>query len=479
MSDRPIKRPPAQRNQQRRNTPPPRRSPYREGYNGGSNGERDVRRPPSRSAPARGNTPYRNGSGRGNSNGRRPPQRRRRRARRSRSGPVMLFCIFAAFACVVIAVVGLVGSMAGPDTPTANAATGTNPPLIPPVTPSPEPTPDPMEGLAFSPFNGFPIPEELALVRPVAVIINNHSRALPQSGLSDADIIYEVLSEGPITRLVTIHHLMETEKVGPVRSVRDYFVDFTVNHGAIVAHHGGSDGGYGRLRSLEINALDGVRLEGSVFWRDPTRANTPGMLEHSSYTNTERIDVAIDRLYFPRQRPVTSRVGYNFNQEDVSFETIARASGGVFGSAVEITVPFSREYPRRFVFDEETQTYAVYGMREPRPHMDEETGEQVRVTNVLVQYVSMWVIPGDNEGRREVITTGSGSGHLITEGGIVNVRWTRESHSTPTRWYFINGTPMTLTPGNTWVNVLSVSDEITIVGIEEEEEFESAIGQIE
>jgi len=345
---------------------------------------------------------------------------------------------------------------------------------VPTPTLTPEPTPDPMEGMVHSPLTGLPIPEETAPLRPVAVVINNHSRALPQSGISEAEIIYEVLAEGNITRLVAIFHQLQSPRIGPVRSTRDYFVDFAIAYDSVFVHHGGSPSGYARLRNLNVDRLDGMALEGTVFWRDPERRKVPALIEHSSYTGMEQLETAMETRNIRRERLEDDNMGFAFNLDEVPFETIALASGGDFSPCLELTVPFSQGYPRRFVYDPETMTYAVYNVH--GPHIDEDIEDeeeaQLHVTNILVQHTRMW-LTGDAEGRREVVTIGSGTGYLAAEGGIVNVRWERDSHQTPTRWYFMNGEPITLIPGQTWINVLQDTIPIQVVtGLEPEEEAE-------
>jgi len=339
----------------------------------------------------------------------------------------------------------------------------------PSPTPTPEPTPDPMLGMVLSPLTGMPILEEREFVRPVAVVINNHSRALPQSGIAAANIIYEVLAEGNITRLVAIFHEYMPERVGPVRSTRDYFVDFALNSDAIFVHHGGSPSGYARLRNLGIDNFDGMALEGTMFWRDPTRRAQSGMFEHSSYTGGAELMAAMERRNTRATRLEDDNIGFNFNEMGLSFEALAMATGGEYRVANEFVVPFSVGYPRTFRYDETTETFFVYNVH--GPHIDEDADVQIEVANVLVQLVNLRTVPGDGEGRREVTTTGSGNGYLATLGGIVNVRWERDSLSTPTRWYFMNGSPLQLSPGKIWICVLQNTAEVLIIeeNVEEDE----------
>jgi len=314
-----------------------------------------------------------------------------------------------------------------------------------------------MEGLVLSPLTGLPIPQGDEELRPVAVVVNNHSAALPQSGISQAELIYEVLAEGHITRLVAIFQQLNAPKIGPVRSVRDYFVDFALENDAVMVHHGGSPSGYARLRSTGMDRLDGMALEGTTFWRDPERFRIPRLIEHSSFTGAEEIEIAFYRQGFRRERLPGLDFGFNFNYEDIPFDMLARATGGQYRAIGELTVPFSSSYPRRFVYMPQYNKFAVYNVH--GPHLDEET--PVMVANVLVQHVRSRVV--DGEGRREITTTGTGNGYLATAGGIVNVRWQRDNLNNPTRWYFLNGRPLELTPGQTWLNILQDGATITTV----------------
>jgi len=310
----------------------------------------------------------------------------------------------------------------------------------------------------FSRLTGLPIYEEYMNRRPFAAVINNSGAALPQSGVGSADIIYEVLAEGDVTRLVGIFQSYIPDKIGPMRSARDYFIDFALNHDALFIHHGSSPGGYSRINTLRITNLDGMALEGTVFWRDRTypdwAVNTGTRpLEHSSYTGNERL--------FNHLENRSIRDYWNYDSYDFGFDfTWPFTRPGEIdpegGQAYTIFVPFSALYFRRFIFDHETGLY----MAENRQgsHMDAETGEPVGVTTVLIQFTNMRVI--DGVGRRTVDTVGSGPGYMVVSGRYVPVSWVKESHASPTRWYDQHGAPLELEPGRVWICVFQSNGNV-------------------
>lgn len=294
-----------------------------------------------------------------------------------------------------------------------------------------------------SQLTGLPINEEYLNRRPIATVINNIHAALPQSGIAQADIIYEVLAEGRITRFVTIHQSQMPEMLGPVRSTRNYFVDIALGHDAIFVHHGGSQTGYSQIRNTGATNLDGMQLEGTVFWRDRTypawHFNTGTRpMEHSSFTSWERI-----------QNHVTARNIRDTTEFNFGLTFGVQPAGMEVSPANTIRVPFSDQYVRTFVFDPALGLYMVYNQH--GPHQDGIDAQQLGVANVLVQLTSIRVV--DNEGRRAVQTTGTGSGYFATGGNVVPVTWARENLSTALRWYYQDGTPLILTPGRTWVNI--------------------------
>jgi len=325
-------------------------------------------------------------------------------------------------------------------------------------TPSPRPTED-ITGKAIDSLTGLYIPEELADKRPAAVVINNMHRALPQSGIGEASIVYEMLAEGNITRLIGIFRDYGAEKIGPVRSARHYFIDFAMDYDAVFVHHGGSPQGYESIRSQKVNNLDGMRL-GNTFWRDPARASVPSMLEHSSYTNAERIREAIDALGYREDLTGDETVGFRFFALDTGLPGAENAEA--------ITVPFSNDYMAIFEYDPETKLYDKFNER--GPHIDENTDEQLTYKNVLIQITTINVIAGDSEGRRDIKTVGSGEGFLATNGGYVPVTWSKDGRTSPARWYFEDGSEMLLNKGKTWINVVSAQTGFVIGEKEEKDE---------
>ena len=121
----------------------------------------------------------------------------------------------------------------------------------------------------------------------MAVMLNNLKKALPQLGVSQADVIYEAPAEGGITRMLAVFQSLDgVGDIGSVRSARDYYVSLALGHDALFLHAGGSPSAYLAIKNWGAAAFDCVNgpYEGSLFWRDQERRRNMG-LEHSVLTS--------------------------------------------------------------------------------------------------------------------------------------------------------------------------------------------------
>jgi len=311
--------------------------------------------------------------------------------------------------------------------------------------PAPEETPEEepdLPRLALNNLTGLPISEELVARRPVAVVINNIHKALPQSGISQADLYYEVLAEGDITRIVAVFKDFDSKKIGPVRSTREYFGYFVMDNDAIFVHHGGSDGGYIFIKTNKLDAIDGMRA-GATFWRDQERLAIRGMYEHSSYTNAERIFKEIEKREFRTELDEKNAWRlFDF------YEELSYPEGGI--PLTQVTIPFVKTQSPVFVYDETHGTFSRF--QAGGPHIDEETGAQIEVSNIIVQFASMKVI--DSAGRRQVNLVAEGEGYIITGGHYAPITWEKKSLESPTEYFDENGDKLTVNKGKTWICVL-------------------------
>lgn len=300
-------------------------------------------------------------------------------------------------------------------------------------------------------LTGLPIGEEYLYRRPFAMMINNSRASWPHSGIASADIIYEALVEGADTRLLAVFQSETPAKIGPIRSVRDYYVDMAFNHDVIIVFHGSSPSGMARVLNLGITHFDGMALEGTTFWRDQSQpewfSGWRG-LEHSSFTGAERLFQRVESWDIRATFTNTHDFRLLFGEFPENIEPL--------GNANHFTVPFSTAYPRIFVFDQESGYYLVENF--DGPMLDATTREQVAVVNVLIQLTTVSV--ADNIGRQAITTVGSGNGYFATSGEVFSVRWEKSSHTDPMRWYFENGEPIVLVPGSTWINVIQSSANI-------------------
>ncbi|MDR1533283.1 MAG: DUF3048 domain-containing protein [Clostridiales bacterium] len=318
----------------------------------------------------------------------------------------------------------------------------------PEPTRAPSPTPVPCEIIDF--LSGREITKEANARRPVAIVINNLYRALPQSGIGQADIVYEVLAEADITRLVGVYHDFDADKIGPVRSARHYFLDFALDWDAVFVHHGGSPQAYTALRDLGVDSLDGMIEEGITFWRDAERAAKPSMYEHSSYTGVEKLLEALESKRFRLETEL---------EPPFRFFPVPTAYSAA-GAADRLTVPFSLAYTTIFEYDGEARVYKRFNNQ--GEHIDEATGEQLAFANVIVQFVDEYIISGDTEGRREFNLVSAGTGYLFTGGRYMDIIWEKKSHQEPTRWFDGEWNKLAINRGKTAICVLNYRKEVII-----------------
>ena len=316
-----------------------------------------------------------------------------------------------------------------------------------------EPVPaEPEEDMVPNPLSGLPLDPEKVNNRPVAVMLNDLKAALPQLGVSKADIIYEVPAEGGITRMLALFQDLEgVGDLGSIRSTRTYYLELALGHDASLVHAGGSPEAYDKIPKWGVDHLDGVRggRDAEVFWRDAERRKRAG-LEHSMLTSGENILAYLGSSDL--------RLTHEGQWENALFLEDGTPQGG--DPATQATVRFSNYKTGKFNYDPDRKLYLISQFGEP--YMDGETGEQVGVTNVLILKTDVSLVSGDTAGRLSVDIQGDGDGVYLCGGKQVNIRWSKDARNEPFRYVIPGGGRLYLGAGHTYVCIVSSNSEITI-----------------
>lgn len=311
------------------------------------------------------------------------------------------------------------------------------------------PVEDPWNG-PVNPLTGEQAEEELSARRPYAVMFNNLRKALPQIGVSRADVIYEIVAEGGITRMMAVFQDLEgVGDMGSIRSARDYYASIASGHDAIYVHAGGSPQAYQAFSDLKMSNIDFVNGPYyNMCWRDPERRKTAG-LEHSLLTSSEKILEYLPQK-FAREHDGDYKVGWTFSEDP--------PAGGE--EASRLTVPFSKYKTGSFTYDPETGLYRIDQHIDGKdlPYTDGEA--QVSVRSVLVLYTDVNRIKGDSAGRMEVRTTGTGDGLLLRDGQLYKITWQRDSEMVCYSFLDPSGQPIPLAVGPSYVNIVSTDAQV-------------------
>lgn len=282
--------------------------------------------------------------------------------------------------------------------------------------------------------------------RPIAVMIDNDNKdARPQSGLDDAYIVYEMPVEGGATRFMALFRGVKTEKIGPVRSSRHYFLDFAKENNAIYTHYGWSPKASSDIPKLGVNNINGITgSDANVFWRERKFKGD----WHSAYTSIQKIKERSKKKGYKVETDTQNGIKYSNEQVYLLGEN----------AASEITLPYSKSYQTGYKFNSETKLYEKYINNEQHKMQNDNV---LSFKNVIVEYITDKSL-GDGSARREIVTTGSGKGYYFTNGACIEITWSKESRTSPTIYKKMDGSELEINAGNTAINIISPSKGVKV-----------------
>jgi len=274
---------------------------------------------------------------------------------------------------------------------------------------------------------------------PTALMIENLVTVRPQSGLDKANIIYEALVEGGITRFMAVYALTEPiESIGPIRSARPYYLDWVKEFNALYGHVGGSPKAMSLISTYNIFNLDQF-YDARYYWRDSQRA-----APHNVYTASKFLVFAL------RDKEATEANYESYEFKDQSpLEDRPEEEKTITIDYYSYSYKVEWKYNRQDNVYERFQGGEVFESRE---------AGQIKAKNVVVQYVKTSL---EDESRLKMETIGEGEAMIFRDGLAIEAKWIKEGRNQRTKFYDLAGEEIKFNAGQTWIQIVPTDREIT------------------
>lgn len=291
-----------------------------------------------------------------------------------------------------------------------------------PVKPKPAP-------VYYSLLTGEKLANQAAETTPVtAVMIENSPDARPQSGLEQAGVVYEAIAEGGITRFMALYQNESPSLIGPVRSVRQYDLDWMCPYDASLAHVGGSAAALQEVRNGQWHDLDQFFNAGS-YWRAADR-----YAPHNVYTTMARLNS------LEKSKGTTASTFTGFDRTDAKPATTL--------DATHITINFSSTlYNTAYIYNAKTNDYTRY--QAGAIHSDREKGP-ITPNVVVALHVDEKTVMQDGW-RQAIQTSGSGQATIFQNGTAAEVTWHKPDQKSQLYFTDATGKRVALVRGQTWI----------------------------
>lgn len=308
--------------------------------------------------------------------------------------------------------------------------------------------------------------------RPLGVMIENHEESRPQSGLSRADVVYEAVAEGGITRFLVVFYCQDAEIVGAVRSARTYFLDFISEYGdyPLYAHVGGANtpgpaDALGQIRQYgwqNYNDLNQFSIGFPVFYRDYDRLGRTVATEHTMYSSTTRLwDYAKEE----RGLSNVDEDGNSWDEEFVYYEYKEDATEGARPAAQSISYNSwdgYGDYTVDWQYNKSTNSYVR--SNGGQPHLDLNTEQPISAKNVVVLFMRETSANDGYPGNLHLLygTKGTGDAIVFQDGKEIEATWSKKNRTARTIITASRGQEIEYNPGLTWFSVLPLNTDVDV-----------------
>lgn len=279
--------------------------------------------------------------------------------------------------------------------------------------------------------------------RPVFLVVENHPQARPQWGLTSSDIVFEMVAEGGITRMLLMYADASRipEKVGPIRSARHYFVDLAEGFDGIFVHFGYSPMAKTQIENHKVDNVNG--LVDNYFFRDTTRDVA---VEHTSYTTGEAIKNAIANKEYRTEIDKEYKAPFKFNSKVKSLSAPCK----------KIDIVYSDDYDYTFHWSDVTNSFKC--MHNGKAFSDSE-GNQQMFENIIICYTDITSM-NDSKGRVD-FDFSEGKGIYATNGSYTEITWKKGESDDMLKFYNKVGDELSLNVGRTYIALMDKSAEHT------------------
>lgn len=308
--------------------------------------------------------------------------------------------------------------------------------------------------------------------RPLGIMIENHEESRPQSGLAQADIMYEAIAEGGITRFLSIFYCQDAQMVGPVRSARTYFVDFMSEYGdyPLYAHVGGANtpGPADALSQLSdygwtaYNDLNQFSIGFPTFWRDYDRMGHTVATEHTMFSTTSKL------WQFAKKSRKLTNVDEDGNFWDEKFipytfkedENVSNRS-----NSQSVHLQFWDNNPKYFVdwnYDKTLNSYKRFNGG--ASHLDKNSGKILTAKNIIILFMQELNANDGYENNLHLLykTKGSGKALIFMDGKKISARWQKEGRMARTLISDIEGQSIKFNRGTIWFEILPTDGVVEV-----------------
>lgn len=291
---------------------------------------------------------------------------------------------------------------------------------------------------SISPYCGKMLKEEKSNI-PFMAIIENSKSARPQTGLSEADIIYETLAEGGVPRFLALFHSKQPKKIGPIRSIRPYFLNISNEYGLPIAHCGGSEEALTAIsKDNESKNIDEIK-NSNYFWRDDTLESP-----HNLFTSSEKVKKYIK----DKNIKYDTFSSLQFDEEFWKNNKLKNCSN--------LSIKLSSSYNTSYKYKDNK----YYKMMDEKEAIDNLNKKPLTFDNIVIQKAK--TIVKDDNGHLEINLIGEGTGFVISKGKITEIKWQKKDKNSRTDLLDENNNKIPLSSGNSIWHIVDPSVKIVI-----------------